>query len=87
MKQPWIQDQVTIVTGGASGIGRAIASEAASAGAITVISDINEKEGIDLEKQLIEKGFHSKFVRCDVTKAEEVESMVAQAATSALSDF
>ncbi len=75
----WLKDKVAIVTGGASGIGRAIASLAVLHGAKVVIADINEKEGVTVAKELAGKGGQALFAKTDVTKASEIEEMVDKA--------
>ncbi|MGC8976436.1 MAG: SDR family oxidoreductase [Candidatus Ratteibacteria bacterium] len=65
-----------IVTGGASGIGKAIVKRLLQAGANVVIADINEKEG---KKNLSDlKNFENKvfFIKVDVSKKNDVEEMV-----------
>lgn len=80
MKNHWIKDQVAIICGGGSGIGRAIALEAAGHGARPVIVDINEKNGqetLDLVRQLDAEGI---FVPTDVTDPTAIGKMVGLAA-------
>ncbi len=81
MNTSWLEGKVIIVTGGASGIGRAIVEEAADSGAIAVIADVNEEMGTQLVEQLTGAGRRAQFITCDVTKADQVQSMVEEAAT------
>lgn len=62
--QKWASGKVVIVTGGALGIGFAVAQLFASAGAKVVIADIDQEFGTEAEKKL---GHNALFVRCDVT--------------------
>lgn len=65
-----------IVTGGASGLGKAIVKKILQAGADVVIADINEKEA---EKTLNEfQEFKNKieFIKTDVSRKEQVENLV-----------
>ena len=71
-----LQNKVAIVTGGAKGIGRAIAERFATDGARVVIADIDEKAGRSAAKEI---GSAARFVRCDVGDAAEVEDLVKSA--------
>ncbi|CAG8977784.1 hypothetical protein HYALB_00010869 [Hymenoscyphus albidus] len=62
--QKWATGKVAIVTGGALGIGFAVAQLFTSAGAKVVIADIDDEVGKESVKKLGENAF---FVRCDVT--------------------
>jgi NAD(P)-dependent dehydrogenase (short-subunit alcohol dehydrogenase family) len=73
-----LEDRVAIVTGGASGIGRAIVVKAAEAGAAgVVIADIDEK-GAAETAALVESGSRARCisVRTDVTDERQVGAMV-----------
>ncbi len=71
------KDQVVIVTGGCSGIGRAAAFRFAQEGAKLFIADLSEKAGDALVEELEKTGTEAAFARIDVTDAEDVERMVA----------
>jgi NAD(P)-dependent dehydrogenase (short-subunit alcohol dehydrogenase family) len=70
--------KVAIVTGGASGIGRAICRELAADDVFVVIADINEIEGKCLEAELNKDVIHSRFETVDVTGFDRVESLITQ---------
>ena len=72
------KDQVVIITGGCSGIGRAAAFRFAQEGAKIFIVDLSEKAGDDLVEELEKTGAEVAFARIDVTDAEDVERMVAE---------
>ena len=65
-----------IVTGGASGIGKAIVKKLLEAGAIVVIADINENEGRKTLEELNEFKDKLEFIKTDVSKKIEVENLV-----------
>jgi NAD(P)-dependent dehydrogenase (short-subunit alcohol dehydrogenase family) len=69
-----IQDNVFIVTGGASGLGAATARMLAANGATVVIADVQAEAGQALAEEL--KG---RFVRCDVTQEADAQAVVAAA--------
>ena len=63
--------KVALVTGGATGIGRAIARRMAEEGARVAIADINEKSGAETARET-----SGVFVRCDTGDAEQVRAAV-----------
>ncbi|MFD0771707.1 SDR family NAD(P)-dependent oxidoreductase [Bacillus sp. CGMCC 1.60114] len=68
--------KVSIVTGGASGIGRALCSELVSQNVFVIIADINKLEGQIVEAELNENGINSRYVCLDVTHFESVERTI-----------
>lgn len=71
-----LKDQVAIVTGGAAGIGKAIALELAGKGAKLVIADINEEVG---QQTVSEIGTDSAmFIQTNVSNYGAVETMVKE---------
>lgn len=67
---------VAIVTGGASGIGQAAALLYAAHGAKVVVSDLNEKAGMEVVEQIRQKDGNAIFVRADVSRPEDCEQLV-----------
>ncbi|MBC5637291.1 SDR family oxidoreductase [Ornithinibacillus sp. BX22] len=67
---------VAIVTGGASGIGKAICMELVENDVYVIIVDINESEGNKLEKELNEDRNRSRFVKVDVTSYSSVHECI-----------
>jgi 2,5-dichloro-2,5-cyclohexadiene-1,4-diol dehydrogenase 1 len=66
-----------IVTGAGSGIGRAAAIHFARDGAKVVIADWNEAAGLDTVAEISKAGDQAVFIRTDVTREADVETMVA----------
>jgi NAD(P)-dependent dehydrogenase (short-subunit alcohol dehydrogenase family) len=74
-----LKDKVAIVTGGSSGIGRAIALAFAREGAKVVVSDLDDAGGRDTVQQLTQQGGEAIFVRADVALPSAMEQLVQQA--------
>jgi NAD(P)-dependent dehydrogenase (short-subunit alcohol dehydrogenase family) len=71
-----LQGKVAVVTGAASGMGRAAAMAFAREGAKVVVADIATKGGEETVSLIRKAGGEAFFCKTDVTKASEVESMV-----------
>jgi len=74
-----LDGKVALVTGGASGIGRATALTFAREGAKLVVADMNAEGGQQTAHLITEKGGEAIFVRTDVSKAVEVQALISQA--------
>lgn len=70
-----------VVTGGASGIGRATAERFLEEGAKVAIVDISRKAGVATVKDLKRKGYSPILLVGDVTKSADVKRMVREAKT------
>src|SRR5262249_3030450 len=66
-----LKDHIAVVTGSASGIGRAIAAGYAREGARVVLLDVNEQAITEAAKEIRESGGKADSFRLDVTKREE----------------
>lgn len=77
-----LENRVALVTGGASGIGRATAFALAAEGAAVVISDLNATAGEETAHALIEAGHKAMFIPCDVSRSVQVAAMVRRAVSS-----
>lgn len=73
-----LEGKVTVVTGGAQGIGLAIAQAFANAGARVVIGDLNMEAAAQAVEQLGGSDVAT-AVRCDVTKDSDVLALVTTA--------
>lgn len=68
-----------IITGGASGIGKAIAMRFAAEGAAIVVADIHEKRGAEIVAEIEKTGGRAVFANVDVRRSEDCERVVALA--------
>jgi NAD(P)-dependent dehydrogenase (short-subunit alcohol dehydrogenase family) len=71
-----MRDTVVLVTGGASGLGRATVERFVAAGARAIVADRDRERGEALADSL---GAAARFVRTDVTEASEVQAAVEAA--------
>jgi len=71
-----LEGKVALITGGASGIGRASALLFAREGAAVAVVDLNEVKGRSVVKTIIDEGGRAIFLSCDVTKAKDCKSAV-----------
>jgi NAD(P)-dependent dehydrogenase (short-subunit alcohol dehydrogenase family) len=70
---------VVVITGAASGIGRATAIHFSRAGARLVLGDLQLEVGQELTGELNAEGGEAVFVACDVTEESDVEQLVTTA--------
>jgi NAD(P)-dependent dehydrogenase (short-subunit alcohol dehydrogenase family) len=73
--------KVAVITGGASGMGKATALRFLAEGASVVAADLNEENGKELLNEASGAGFdaQTRFVRTDVAEEADVEAMIATA--------
>jgi len=72
-----LKSRVALVTGGASGIGRAAALTFAREGARVIIADLDDA-GEDAARQICEAGGEARFISTDVSKLPDVEHLISQ---------
>lgn len=71
-----LEDKVAVITGAASGIGRATALLFAREGARVVVADWDESGGCRIAEEIAEAGGEAVSVRTDVSQAEDVRSLI-----------
>jgi NAD(P)-dependent dehydrogenase (short-subunit alcohol dehydrogenase family) len=70
--------RIALVTGARRGIGFAIAEGLASAGAVSVIADIEQEAGDEAARLIQSKGLSAKSIPVDVTRRDSVEALVSR---------
>lgn len=74
------KDKVAIVTGGSSGIGRALCEELGRRGATVIVADKNDKYAVKIASGITKTGGRGTAIRVDVSKEEEVQRLINGAA-------
>jgi NAD(P)-dependent dehydrogenase (short-subunit alcohol dehydrogenase family) len=74
-----IAGQIAVITGGASGIGRATAVALARRGAEIVLADVNDRRLSEAEAEIKQLGGRVLAVRCDVSQDEDVARLADRA--------
>ncbi|WP_077616147.1 SDR family NAD(P)-dependent oxidoreductase [Caenibacillus caldisaponilyticus] len=72
-----LKDKCAVVTGAASGIGRAIAEELARLGAHVVINDIHREEAERFKNELLKQGWSADAYPSDVSDSGQVQALYA----------
>jgi 2-keto-3-deoxy-L-fuconate dehydrogenase len=70
-----LDGKLAVVTGGASGIGRAVAQRFASSGACVRVLDIEENAAQTVVDEIAAAGGNAKAYRCDVSQRDNVEAV------------
>jgi len=69
-------DKIALITGGASGMGRAAAQIFAREGARVVVSDVDAAGGEETVRLVTERGGEAIFMSCDVASEADVDGLV-----------
>ena len=73
-----LQDKVAVVTGAASGIGRATASALAAEGARVVVADVDRAKGEAAAAELRAEGRRADYVYVDMTDPASIDAFAAE---------
>ena len=73
-----LDGKVAIVTGGASGIGAAVAAMLADEGVTVVVADIQDEKGTATVEGLLQRGGTGIYVHADVSNRADVHALVAR---------
>lgn len=74
-----VENEVAVITGAASGIGRATAKRYADHGASVVVADVDEEGGEETVAEIVDEGGDATFVSTDVSQSEDVQRMLETA--------
>ena len=77
-----LNNKVAVITGGGSGIGKAISLTFAENGAHVIILEQDEKGGQQTTDEIGAKGGHSSFFACDVSNQKQVKSIIGNIANN-----
>jgi NAD(P)-dependent dehydrogenase (short-subunit alcohol dehydrogenase family) len=72
----WFDGKVVLVTGAASGIGKAVAHRFASESAYVAVSDVSEESGRSVVEELTSDGFAASFCHVDVSSADSIRDLI-----------
>ncbi|HEA22567.1 MAG TPA: SDR family oxidoreductase [Pricia antarctica] len=73
-----MKNKVAIVTGAASGLGKAIAKKLVQNGVTVVVSDIDEENGKKVAQELDKNDGKAFFIQCDTSKPEDCKKLVSE---------
>jgi NAD(P)-dependent dehydrogenase (short-subunit alcohol dehydrogenase family) len=73
-----LKEKVSLITGAASGIGKATALVFAGEGAKVMCADVNADGAEAVARQIVDTGGEAASVKVDVAKEAEVQEMIAQ---------
>ena len=71
-----LKDKVAIITGGGSGIDRAISLRYGAEGASVVVADVNVENAKKVADEIINSNGHAIGIAVDVRKKDQVQAMV-----------
>jgi len=76
----YFKDKIALVTGGASGMGRAVCEQMGRHGATMVVADINHEGAKEVAESIVAAGGQAWAVHLDVTRQGDVHALVNETA-------
>lgn len=73
-----LEDKISIVTGGASGIGKSTVLQFVNEGSKVVIANINKEKGEKFAKELSSSGSDVSFVKTNVTDESQIKNLISK---------
>lgn len=77
-----LENKVSVITGAATGIGRAVAYRLAEEKGYVIIADINGKAGDIVAENLVRKGYRAIAIQTDVSKERAVKKLMRKCDSS-----
>jgi NAD(P)-dependent dehydrogenase (short-subunit alcohol dehydrogenase family) len=74
-----LDGKTAVVTGGADGIGHAIADAMTREGAHVFVGDIDDKKGSTFVAELVKAGRRADYLHCDVSEENDIAALIATA--------
>lgn len=71
-----LKNKIAIITGGATGIGKATSLLFAKEGAKVIIASRNEKNGDNIVREIKKKKGQAEFIKTDVSKENDIKSLI-----------
>ena len=71
------KDKIVLITGGASGIGKASVLEFAKEGAKVVFADIEKEKALKIQEDLVKRNYNVDFFHIDISETKSVDSLMS----------